>query len=79
MPPSGPDASNSCLPLTAPVIVSVPPVPSASRGERCPLDRKTGRLHTNQSLLAYASGKLVIIIIITTTTTTGNFRLLLQL
>ena len=60
MAPSGPDASNSCLPPTSPVIVSSPPVPSASRGERCVLDGKAGRINKDKAVIAYQSGKLVV-------------------
>lgn len=60
MPPSGPDASNNCLPPKSPVIISVPPVPSCTRGERCSLDGKAGRLNNDKALLVYQSGKQVV-------------------
>jgi len=61
MAPVGPDASNSCLPPTSPVVVSVPPVPSATRGERCVLDGTAGRFSAGKALLAYHTGKLVVV------------------
>ena len=57
---SGPSAANSCLPPTSPVVVSVPPVPMASRGVRCMLDGKAGRVNADKSVLVYYSGKLVV-------------------
>lgn len=59
---SGPDASNSCLPGGHPVLISVPPVPSGVRGERCALTGcSAGRLNAdNQPCLIYASQKLVV-------------------
>lgn len=52
---SGPDASNNSLPSTHPVVISVPPLPSCVRGERCAFvtSAKTGSL-------VYASQKLVV-------------------
>eukprot|EP00523_Entomoneis_sp_CCMP467_P005598 CAMPEP_0168751604 /NCGR_PEP_ID=MMETSP0724-20121128/17923_1 /TAXON_ID=265536 /ORGANISM="Amphiprora sp., Strain CCMP467" /LENGTH=674 /DNA_ID=CAMNT_0008799761 /DNA_START=63 /DNA_END=2087 /DNA_ORIENTATION=+ len=61
MPPSGPDASNACLPAAHPVISSVPPVPKGERGERTALDGKPGRLNAGKSIVAYTSGKNVVI------------------
>lgn len=61
MAPSGPDASNSSLPVDSPVIRSCPPVPSTTRGERCTLDGLGGRQHKDKALVAYASGKLVVV------------------
>lgn len=60
MAPVGPDASNSCLPPKHPVLVSCPPVPSCTRGERCPVEGRVGRLNQGRPILAYASGKLVV-------------------
>lgn len=57
---SGPSAANTCLPPSSPVIVSVPPVPQATRGVRCTLDGHAGRLHVDQAVLVYASGKMVV-------------------
>ena len=59
--PLGPDASNACLPEGSPVIYSTPPVPSTTRGERCPLDGEAGRLNASKSLLGYPSGKSIVI------------------
>lgn len=58
---SGPDASNSCLPITSPVVVSVPPLPSNVRGERCSITSCSNH-HTQSShfILVYASNKLVV-------------------
>jgi WD40 repeat protein len=56
----GPDASNSCLPTNSPVVISTPPVPSATRGERCVLDGNAGRFNNGKSVLAYHTGKLVV-------------------
>ncbi|KAL7562514.1 hypothetical protein ACA910_008222 [Epithemia clementina (nom. ined.)] len=61
MAPSGPDASNAALPAAFPVIVSIPPVPSCERGERCALDGKCGRVNNGKSVLAYPSGKNIVI------------------
>jgi len=61
MSPRGPDASNSCLPPSSAVIISAPPVPSASRGERCSLDGLAGRINAEKAVLAYGSGKLVVV------------------
>ena len=52
---SGPDASNSCLPGTHPVVMSVPPVPSCVRGERCAFGIAAGGTR-----MVYASQKLVV-------------------
>ncbi|GAX26631.1 hypothetical protein FisN_2Hh437 [Fistulifera solaris] len=61
MAPKGPDASNSCLPPTSPVIISTPPIPHTERGERCSLDGTSGRLHgTDKPMLSYCSGKLIV-------------------
>jgi WD repeat-containing protein 1 (actin-interacting protein 1) len=60
MPPSGPDASNSCLPPALPVVCSIPPIPSTTRGERCSLDGETGRFNASKHVLVYGSGKLVV-------------------
>lgn len=60
MPPSV-DASNAVLPVTYPVAVSIPPVPSTERGERCGLDGKAGRIFGGQSVLSYPSGKHVVV------------------
>ena len=60
MPPSGPDASNAALPVQTPVVVSTPPVPSPTRGDRCVLDGKAGRLHKGLPVLAYTSGKMIV-------------------
>jgi len=57
---SGPDASNSSLPSQHPVVVSVPPVPTCVRGERCALTGSVGRLHADKPCLVYASQKGVV-------------------
>lgn len=61
MPPSGPDASNSCLPSKLPVIKSVPPVPSPQRGERCTFDGECGRLNVDLPIVTYCSNKLIVV------------------
>ena len=61
MAPSGPDASNAALPAASPVVVSIPPVPSCERGERCAMDGKAGRVNKGKSVLAYPSGKNLVI------------------
>jgi WD repeat-containing protein 1 (actin-interacting protein 1) len=66
MPPSGPDASNSCIPAKSPIIKSVPPLPSPQRGERCPLDGESGRNNSSQPLLMYGSNKYVVVRTIST-------------
>lgn len=60
MAPSGPDASNSCLPPASPVIISTPPIPQTERGERCSIDGKAGRLNGDKPIMVYPSGKLVV-------------------
>lgn len=60
MPPAV-DATNAVLPVNAPVVVSVPPVPSTERGERCGLDGKCGRGFADQPVLTYPSGKHVVV------------------
>ena len=60
MPPSV-DATNAALPPESPVVVSIPPVPSTERGERCGLDGKAGRLNQEQAILCYPSGKHVVV------------------
>jgi len=57
---SGPDASNSCLPGKHPVLISVPPVPSCVRGERCAFSGQAGRLNSDKPCLIYAAQKLVV-------------------
>ena len=57
---SGPDASNSSLPSQHPVMVSVPPVPTCVRGERCALTGSVGRLNADKPCLVYASQKGVV-------------------
>lgn len=61
MAPSGPDAANCCLPPKSPVIISVPPVPSPERGDRCPLDGKAGRMNNDKAIITYTSGKSVVV------------------
>jgi WD40 repeat protein len=56
----GPDASNSCLPPDSPVVISVPPVPTATRGERCVLDGQAGRFNADKAVICYHSGKLIV-------------------
>lgn len=55
---SGPDASNCCLPAAHPVVVSVPPVPSVTRGVRCSLSSGGGGRGGHQ--LYYATNRLVV-------------------
>ena len=63
MAPVGPDASNSCLPSTVPVIHSIPPVPSPprNRGDRTTFDGEVGRLNNSLPIIVYGSNKLVIV------------------
>ena len=61
MAPSGPDASNASLPAASPVTVSIPPVPSCERGERCALDGIAGRVNKGKAVLAYPSGRNVVV------------------
>ncbi|GKZ01376.1 hypothetical protein MPSEU_001088500 [Mayamaea pseudoterrestris] len=58
---SGPSAANACLPADAPVVKSVPPLPSPTRSVRCSLDGDSGRLFSTKPLLTYCSGKSVIV------------------
>mmetsp|Transcript_18762 Transcript_18762/g.37640 ORF Transcript_18762/g.37640 Transcript_18762/m.37640 type:complete len:680 (+) Transcript_18762:105-2144(+) len=60
MPPAV-DATNAVLPVDAPVVVSIPPVPSTERGERCGLDGKAGRGFGDQPVLSFPSGKHVVV------------------
>jgi WD repeat-containing protein 1 (actin-interacting protein 1) len=55
------DASNACIPPSHPLITSVPPLPSTTRGEPCVLDGRAGRLNASSPILLYASGKLVVV------------------
>jgi WD40 repeat protein len=55
------DASNACIPLTSPLVLSSPPLPSTTRGEPTVLDGRPGRMNNDRSILLYASGKLVIV------------------
>jgi len=57
---SSPSAANVALPDKSPVTVSVPPVPSCTRGVRCPLDGRAGRFNADKPVLLYGSGKLVV-------------------
>ncbi len=54
------DASNSCIPPSSPLVLSVPPLPSTIRGEPSVLDGRCGRINENSRSLLYASGRLVI-------------------
>lgn len=55
------DASNSCIPPSCPLIKSVPPLPSTTRGEPVGVfSGKCGRFSSEKSMLLYASGRLVI-------------------
>lgn len=56
MAPSGPDASNCCLPPKSPVIQNTPPLPLTSRGDRLGLGCVS---KTNQ--LTYPSGKMIVL------------------
>lgn len=55
------DASNSCIPPSSPLILSVPPLPSTTRGEPSVFDGSCGRFNASEKTLLYASGRLVII------------------
>jgi WD40 repeat protein len=55
------DASNACIPPSSPLVQSIPPLPSATRGEQCVLDGLTGRINEGKALLAYGSGRMVVV------------------
>jgi len=54
------DASNSCIPPSSPLVISVPPLPSTTRGEPSVFDGRCGRINAETRSLLYASGRLVI-------------------
>ena len=54
------DASNSCIPLSSPLSVLSPPLPTTVRGEPCVLDGSPGRLNADSPIILYGSGRLVI-------------------
>lgn len=59
---SGPSAANVCLPPESPVVASHPPLPSPTRGVRCPISGTRGRLpSTAPPSLVYASNKQVVL------------------
>lgn len=55
------DASNSCIPPSSPLVLSVPPLPSTIRGEPSLLSGNCGRINASQNLVLYCSGKLVVV------------------
>lgn len=60
MPPTV-DASNSCIPLTSPLICLSPPLPTTTRGEPTVLDGNPGRLNSDRPIILYGSGRLVVV------------------
>jgi len=55
------DASNSCIPPSAPLFSQFPPLPTNARGEPSVIDGKGGRINEGRPLLLYASGRLVVV------------------
>lgn len=54
-------ASNACIPVGYPVSIQVPPLPTVTRGEPCPLDGESGRISAGKTFLSYTSGKVCVI------------------
>eukprot|EP00567_Pseudictyota_dubia_P005077 CAMPEP_0197453026 /NCGR_PEP_ID=MMETSP1175-20131217/33719_1 /TAXON_ID=1003142 /ORGANISM="Triceratium dubium, Strain CCMP147" /LENGTH=782 /DNA_ID=CAMNT_0042986189 /DNA_START=252 /DNA_END=2600 /DNA_ORIENTATION=+ len=61
MAPLDVDASNPCVPPSHPLVASVPPLPSAVRGEPIVIDAKCGRINADRPVLLYSNGRLVVV------------------